>query len=287
VLLARAKIFGATVRLILSRSVVRASDFAMLAAWKRLAPAVLLGLVVVMACNSSRAGVRAPEPPCGGPTEPAYGPLNQAPARALWSESDLRTVNWTPAGCLGWAGLSRLVAAVAGEFGFAGPIEPLLDRVGAFSRFGQIRYWSVTRGAWSPLVSQAGLAGGMPGRTDLSAADFIPGRAFDYFETGPYGRATYRLTVRERNARRVVIATENTSAIDLFIVPVFAPGALQSVAFLEQGDAGRWRLYQILRAGAGASAQALMSPASYVNRLLALYAHVSGLPSTSDDWKQK
>jgi hypothetical protein len=43
-----------------------------------------------------------------------------------------------------------------------------------------------------------------------------------------------------------------------------------------------WGYYQTIRATAGASALALGSDASYVNRLAALYRYVAGIPTDQE-----
>jgi hypothetical protein len=66
--------------------------------------------------------------------------------------------------------------------------------------------------------------------------------------------------VRERSAHRVVLATENTSAIRLAFLPLFDPGALQSVIFVERRGPDSWRYFQAVRAGDGTSLLALGDP---------------------------
>lgn len=201
-------------------------------------------------------------PPCGTAAEPQFPALEESPVPAVWRESELSRLNWTPAACFGWSGRTRLAAAVAGTFTFAGGMDRLLDRMGAFSRFKFIPYWSNAARDWRPLAHEAGLVGAARSSadSDLFAADFVPGRAYAYFQVGAPGRTTYRLTVRERSAHRVVLATENTSAIRLAFLPLFDPGALQSVIFVERRGPDSWRYFQAVRAGDGTSLLALGDP---------------------------
>ncbi len=216
-----------------------------------------------------------PQPPCGQAVpEPAFAAPGGAPAAKAWSEGEL--ARWSPPACLGWTGRTRMAGAIAGEFAFAGPLDALLDRVGDFPRYGSISYWSTTRGSWEPLVGDAGLVGAANGARGLHGHDFQRGARFDYFEDGRAGRTTHSLTVLERSDDRIVVAMANRTALRLGPLSLFDPGALQAVLFLDRRDAGRWAYYEVVRAGEGASSLALNAPSSYLNRMMAFFAFLSG-----------
>ncbi|MBS0219265.1 MAG: hypothetical protein JSR91_00845 [Proteobacteria bacterium] len=239
----------------------------------------LLMTIVPMASAIAQSG---PQPPCGGTTLPSYPGPNQPPSVGNWRNSDLRQQGWSPAPCLSWNGKTRLVAALAGTFIFNDGIDQLLDRIGAFSRYSTIHYWSTSRQSWKPLMLEAGLLTNSPRPTDsdLKAADFVGGHSFDYFVLGDAGRTIYRLIVRERTAKRVVLAIENISPIRLAFVTLFDVGALQSVIFLEGNRANEWHYFQLMRATDGASTLAVRSTGSFSNRLTAFYGYVATpLPS--------
>lgn len=169
---------------------------------------VRLLLVLVLAPVLARAEAAPPQPPCGMPPQPAYAASDRSPATAVWTEVHLRKIGWRPPACLNWASdRSRLVAAVAGDYRFAGSLDDRLDRLGAFSAYKSIRYWSVSQQHWRELMSGAGRLEGPDSRDvgpDPTAADLVPGRAFYYFEVNCAGRAVYRLTVLERTPERAV-----------------------------------------------------------------------------------
>jgi hypothetical protein len=243
---------------------------------------LLLFLLLLLAPDISRSAGAPMRPPCGDPPVPAYAPVGQPPVTEVWSESELRRSGWDAPGCLNWgASRSRLVAALAGQFQFAGSIDELVARIGRISGLKTVRYWSVSHKAWQELVSDAGVLEEPQGRArpDVSSSELVPGRSFFYFEVSHSGRTVYRLTVRERAAQRFVVATENVTAIRIGILTAFEPGAMQSVVFLEKLGPGLWGYYQTIRATAGASALALGSDASYINRLAALYRYVAGIPT--------
>jgi hypothetical protein len=221
-----------------------------------------------------------PQPPCGSPPVPAYAPPGQPPAVRSWSESELSAAGWQPPTCLGWTrGRSRMAAALSAEFTERGPMDGLLARLGAFSAYKRISYWSASRHSWQPLVDAAGL---VDGGGDLAPAALMPGRTHAYFEEDRAGRTTYRLTVLERSDRRAVIEMENSSAISLSLLPLFPPGALQSTVFLDRVGADRWAWHHAVHAGEAASLLAANGAASTVNRMTALYRYVADLPSGAE-----
>jgi hypothetical protein len=178
---------------------------------------------------------------------------------------------------------TKLAAALAAEFRFAGSLDDLATRLAGVSALKSVRYWSASHQAWQPLVSDSGTLDGAAGkpRPDPAAAELTPGSSFYYFEVS-YGRTVYRMTVRERTAERLVVSTENVTPIRVGILIAFEPGALQSVIFLDRRSPGLWGYYQTIRAADGASIIALGSDGSYVNRLAALFRHVAGIPTDQE-----
>ena len=85
-----------------------------------------------------------------------------------------------------------------------------------------------------------------------------------------------------RSAERIVLATDNALPIRTWGLRLFDPGALQSVTFLERRGAGLWTYYAIARAGAGASRFASGHGESYVNRLVALFRFIAGIPTDAE-----
>jgi hypothetical protein len=235
--------------------------------WLFLTPLLLMPVAVAA----------GPEPPCGGGlVDPPFAAPGQPPTLQEWKERELRMEGWEPPGCLGWAGdRTRKVTTLAAEFTAGGAIEQLLARVGAFSAYRTISYWSASRNAWQKLVIAAGLEGG----GDLPASAFRAGATYTYFEEDRAGRSMFRLTVRERSADRAVVVLENITPIKIFLGTLFEAGALQSTILIVRRGPDRWGYYHALRAGEGASLLAVNGGASYANRMIALYRYVAGLPS--------
>src|SRR3954471_24794479 len=143
------------------------------------------------------ADAAGPMPPCGEPAFPAYATEQAAPQLGIWSAADLHKDGWRPPACLGWAGDSRLVVALASTFRSQLTLDELLQRLTAISTYPSVKYWSATRSQWRPLASAAGMVA-QPQATatiaDPAAADLAAGRDFYYFENGEIGgRTIHRL----------------------------------------------------------------------------------------------
>lgn len=233
---------------------------------------------MVMVIGTASAQERALQPPCGKAPVPQF-PSTAGSKVNVWREKELRAVSWMPDACLAWSGQTQLAGALAGTFTLAGGMDRVLDRLGAFSNYKLISYQSHT-GEQKPLVREAGLlaTASLPVGSNLTAKDFVPGRTYGYFQIDSAERRTnYQLTIRERSASRVAVALENTSTIRFAFVPLFEPGALQSVIFLERSSPDRWHYYQAIRASDGAYMLALGNTAAYINRLSAFFNYVANI----------
>jgi hypothetical protein len=239
----------------------------------RLLTPFLLGLALVAPAASHAAD--PPGPPCGGAIQPPPAAPGRPPSTQTWSESDLR--DWQPPACLGWRGpRSRMVAALSAEIHTRESLGELLGRLGAFSAYPSIPYWSATRGAWQPLVNRAGLVGS---GGDLYGNAFTSGAAYGYFEESGSRHTTYRLQVLEHSDRRAVIEIENTSPISWTLLPLFDPGSLQSTLFLERIGPDRWAWYHAIRAGDGASLLAANGTESALNHMTAFHRYIAQKPA--------
>jgi hypothetical protein len=228
-----------------------------------------------------------PVPPCGpGEVFPAYPEVGHAPAVEVW-ERDGLGAKWTPPECTGWKdpGFAMLVV-MAGRFRVPEGSAELLRRIGAISDLQGIRYWSTTHQSWRTLIAGASALEGAADarrRKDFSAAELSAGRAV-YFEQEDNltGKATYRLEVRSASADHLVFETENTSTMRYLFVPVFRPGEMQTVYFLDRESPEVWRFYSMTRTGSKASSLAAGHDASSINRAVAFYRHLAGIPTDQE-----
>ena len=254
---------------------------------------VLATACVLVLASGSAAAADAPAPPivpCGDPA-PAPRPSTGAgigpavPDFAVWG-TDTLAAGWVPPACLGWDAGSgtRLVVALAATLAHRGDAATLLARAGAVSRMVDIRYWSTTDGHWRALASEAsavdGHAADAPRRDDFAPSELQPGRVLHYrIDEQRTGAVTWRLRVLERSATRVVLAHDNVTPIRAFGFTLMPPGAMQAVDLLWRGADGRWSVYAITRFTDAASGLASRREASAVNRSVALYRHLAGLPT--------
>jgi len=231
-----------------------------------------------------------PQPPCGSESFPAYPDLDHSPVVRVWDRSDLGR-NWIPPACTVWLepGFSTLVVTVA-RFRDSSGVEGLLRRVGAISQLAGMRYWSTTHKRWETLIGDAhAVAGPVAGpandqrREDFSSNE-VSGGGPVYFQQSDNlsGRATYRLRVTSVSSERLVFETENISTLRYLLVPLFQPGEIQSIYFLQQESPGVWCYYNLTRMGKNASRLATGHDASSINRAVAFFRHWAGIPTDQE-----
>ncbi len=229
-----------------------------------------------------------PVPPCGAADIfPPYPAVDAPPKVQVWEREGLGA-KWIPPDCTGWKtpGFAMLVVT-AGRFHAPSGAAGLLRRISAISELKGIRYWSTTHQSWRTLIAGASALEGDRGgrRKDFAPEELTPGTML-YFEQEDNltGKATYRLRVHDVSPRRMVFETENVTTMRYLFVPVFHPGEIQSIYFLdrENEDSDVWRFYSIGRTALGASSLATGHDASSINRAVALYRHLVGIPTDQE-----
>ena len=225
-------------------------------------------------------GVQAAEPPvsCNIAGLPADAPLIQ-----VWREQELVRAHWQPPACSGWPASSRSMVLVSLTAGLrsGGTMTSLIARLGATSALPGVQYWSTTDGKWGPIVNAASaLSGPDPSarRRDFSASEFVTGAQLYYWEDDSRtGSTVYRLTVLERTPDRLVVSSENVTAIRRFYLTMFQPGALQTLFTIQAAGPGAFAVRILTRSGAGSSMFAAGHDKSFVNRATALYRYLAGI----------
>jgi hypothetical protein len=222
-----------------------------------------------------------PQPPCGSEIFPAYPDLDKPPIVRIWDRSVLGS-DWTPPACTAWTttGFSTL-AVTAARFRHTTGIAGLLQRIGAISELGGMRYWSTTHKRWQTLIVEAHALSGPSGdrRKDFSPDEIAEGRIL-YFqqEDNLSGKAIYRMRIGSVSPSRMVYDIENISAMKYFFVPLFKPGEMQSIYFLDRESPEVWRYYSIARSGKNASNLTAGHDASSINRAVAYFRYLAGIP---------
>jgi hypothetical protein len=247
---------------------------------------VLAIVLAGLACSWAQAGEDAPRLPCGAAPLPAYAEPGMPPAVQLWSGKAAQT--WLPPACAGWttAGYDMLVA-VSGSFRHAGEFDELLARVGAISAKKGVRYWSTTDKAWQPLVIEAFALSGpdlAQKRGDFTAAQITKGQSLYYAQSDnrSSGKTIYRERILAADRDRLVMSSENVTAVKMVIVTLFDVGDLQAVVFLERRSPGVWNYYSMTRTRMASSMLPTGGDASYINRAVASFRYVAGIPTDQE-----
>jgi hypothetical protein len=257
------------------------------------AAALSVLLLVLAASSAARQAARSgvdpqpgPLPPCGTEPIPAYPGLDDRATVKSWSSSAFGR-DWKPPACTGWSevGFTTLVTIVA-RFHQTSPAEGLLARMGAISGLAGVRYWSTTHQQWRPLIIDAFALTDLDGgrrRDDFAAAEMTQGKDLFFEQTDNLaGKTVYRMHIAEASADHLVLEVENVTTMRRFLIPVLHPGELQSIYFLDRESASVWRYYSMTRTGRNASGLIAGNESSSVNRAVAFYRHLVGIPTDQE-----
>ena len=250
--------------------------------WRR----VRLVFSVILICQAHAYALSGPQPPCGDYTVPPYPGLENSPIVKFWSESDFGR-DWKPPACTGWVevGFSTLTTTVA-RFRCTSGADGLLRRIGAISELAGMRYWSTTHKQWQTLIVNAhALTGAQPTqlRQDFAPDEMQEGKVL-YLEQADNlsGTAIYRTHIAEASADRLVYDVENVSTMRYSFLTLFPPGEMQSIYFLDRESDNVWRYYSIARTGRNASRLATGHESSSINRAVAFYRSLVGIPTDQE-----
>jgi len=182
-------------------------------------------------------------------------------------------------------GFSTLITTVA-RFRYASGADGLLRHIGAVSELAGMRYWSTTHKRWQTLIVSAhALTGSQAGyrRQDFTPDEMQGGKVL-YLEQADNlsGTAIYRMHIAEASADRLVFDIENVSVMRYFFATLFHPGDMQSIYFLDRESEDVWRYYSIARTGPNASRLAAGHESSSINRAVAFYRSLAGIPTDQE-----
>jgi hypothetical protein len=232
--------------------------------------------------GSSRADA-GPQPPCGSATFPPYPDLENSPAVRTWDRAESGR-DWIPPACTGWtdSGFTTLVV-VAARFRHVSGTEGLLRRIGAISEHAGIRYWSTTHKRWQILIIKSHALSDATGdrrREDFSPFEMAEGKSL-YFqqEDNLVGKAIFRMRIRSASPDRLVFDTENIGTMRYLLLPMFPPGGMQTITFLDRESQDVCRYYSITRTGRNANLLIAGNEASSINRAVAFYRYLAGIPT--------
>ena len=240
-------------------------------------------LAAILLCQTPGYAQLGPQPPCGKDHASSYPGLDDSANVKSWNKPELGA-DWRPPACTGWteSGFTTLVTIVA-RFRYYSEADGLLRHFGAISELTGMRYWSTTHKQWKTLLVDAhALTGLQPSqrREDFTPGEMTEGKIL-YFEQvdNLSGKAIYRMHIAEASADRLVIDVENVSTMHYLFIPLFHPGELQSIYFLDRESENVWRYYSIVRTGMNANRMIAGNESSAVNRAVAFYRHFVGIPA--------
>jgi hypothetical protein len=170
----------------------------------------------------------------------------------------------------------------AARFPHSGGSETLLGRLGAVSHMTGLLYWSTSRQKWEPLILSAYALTGLEGerRKDFAPPEMAAGRTLSMLqEDNLLGKAAYQTRIVSVAEDRIVFTTRNAGGISMLGLTLFQPDEIQSICFLDRESKGVWRYYNLTRMPKQASVLTMGHSASLVNRAVALYRYLAGIPA--------
>ena len=175
-----------------------------------------------------------------------------------------------------------MLVATAARFRYASGADGLRRRLGAVSGMSGMLYWSTTQQRWQPLILDAYVvsdAAGEKRRQDFAPEEIAEGRVlYLQQEDQLFGKGIYRVRIRAASADRLAFEMENTSTLRYLMVPIFQPGEMQSICFLDRESHDVWRYYSLARARGEVGPLLSGHKASFINRAVALYRYLAGIP---------
>ena len=223
-----------------------------------------------------------PVPACVKEPVPAYAKPDSPPNVHVFTDDEL--ASWVPTDCTAWAkSTGGAVIALAGTFRYGGASDELLARFGAISGNRGLHYWSVTDRQWRVLITDASALrtpDPLTQRTDFSAQELATGRDafFSQADSSSTSEVVYRMRVLDKRSTRIVLEMENVSSVLFLFIPLFRPGDMKALYFLERLDSGLWGYYALVSAN---STFAKGNEASLINRTAASFQHFIGISPES------
>ena len=75
---------------------------------------------------------------------------------------------------------------------------------------------------------------------------------------------------------------ENALPISSLLLPLFDRGEYQFLYFFERESAGVWRYYSLMRTAGPSNLLVRSFKSSFVNRAVAIYRHIAGIPTDQE-----
>ena len=235
--------------------------------------------------TSSAESETSPLPPCESHLAMPSSAAGAAPEVRVWKDEILPTTfasassacpDWLPA-------QSHTLVAVAGTFWARGGSAGLISRFGDIAGLLLVRYWSTTDQAWRPLFSAATALTNHPGgepRGAFTGAELATGADvyLEERESRTANDVVYRMRLRKLGPDRFIVEMENVTKVRWLALTLFEPRDLRSLYSVEQHSPDTWSYYSLTSIAASRWVPAGHEK-SYINRAVALYRHIAGIPT--------
>jgi hypothetical protein len=120
-------------------------------------------------------------------------------------------------------------------------------------------------------------------RDDFTPDELKEGKVLYFQEVDNLaGKGVYRMHIAQASVDRLVFDVENVSTMRYFFVPIFDPGEVQSIYFLDRESDSVWRYYNIARTGKNANRLVAGNESSAVNRAVAFYRCIVAIPTDEE-----
>jgi hypothetical protein len=243
-------------------------------------------LLALMIGQQNSYGQAGPAPPCGTDPIPDYPLATDSAIVKAWHKSDVGA-GWSPPPCTGWAPSDfATLVTISARLRTASDAQDWLRRIGSISQLAGVRYWSTTRQRWRTLILDAyALPSAQSGqrRGDFQPGEMTEGKVLYFEQTDNLsGKATYSMRIVAASPDRIVVEIENVITIRYLLVPLFHPGDLQSIYFMDRESPDVWRFYSIVRTAIPTSRLLPGNESSAINRAVAFYRHMIGIPTDQE-----
>ena len=224
-----------------------------------------------------------PRLPCGVEPVPAYALAGQPAQVALWRAEDL-SGEWVPPKCARWRVREfTALVAVSGRLRGAPDSSVFLRRIAAISRSKAILYWSYSRKTWRTLFAEAHALAGPDAdlkRDDFRLDELAEGRDLYNWqkEDAPVSGSIIRMRFHDVSPEQIVLARENVNATRLLFIKLLGKGDYETILMLSRHKGDVWNYFHLVRYGDGSRPLWEDERASLINRAVAAFRYLGGLP---------
>lgn len=247
-------------------------------------PVFLMLFAWLMSFSPTALAQNDPRVVCETKTKLVFPRPEESPVLNGWAQKKLIT----DAHALNCASLFpgdfTLYLTLTGSFRDQAAADSVLRRFGVISALQGVRYWSVKDGGWQTLIKEAAAVTAPTGkqkRPDFSLEELKGGNDLFYEQQDnrSAGKVIYRLRVLDAGPDKLMIVMENVSSVRFLFIPIFAPHDLQFLYIMQKTSPGVWGYYSLAAVRGIWAATTPNGKKSYINRAVAMFRHIAGIPT--------